>query len=182
MVIEPYHRERAVAYAKRWAYGRNPLFPNFAGIGGDCTNFISQCVYAGCCTMNFSPVLGWYYISLNDRAPAWSGVEFFFWFLTQNQGPGPFGREVGAGELSIGDVIQLGREEGDFYHTLLVTGYANGTYLVAAHTDDSLNRRLDSYSYSRIRFLHIDGIQVVTPDTSACFENVLSGRQIGGEL
>ncbi|MBR5616363.1 MAG: amidase domain-containing protein, partial [Clostridia bacterium] len=43
MLIEiPYMRERAVEYALRWALSRNPLFPDFAGIGGDCTNFVSQ--------------------------------------------------------------------------------------------------------------------------------------------
>ena len=38
----PYNRELAVAYAHRWAYGRNPEFFDFQGIGGDCTNFASQ--------------------------------------------------------------------------------------------------------------------------------------------
>ena len=175
MQTKPYDRARAVEYARRWAFGRNPLFPDFAGIGGDCTNFVSQCIYAGCCIMNFSPALGWYYLSLEDRAPAWSGVEFFYWFMTQNEGMGPFAREVNPGGLLLGDVIQLGRWEGDFYHTLLVTGFEDGTYLVAAHTNDSYNRRLDSYSYQRIRFLHIEGIRV--PDLTYCFEDLLEGRR-----
>ena len=37
-----YDRRRAREYARRWAYGRNPLFYNFTGIGGDCTNFIVE--------------------------------------------------------------------------------------------------------------------------------------------
>ena len=37
---KPYNRERAVEYARRWALSRNPLFENFSGIGGDCTNFV----------------------------------------------------------------------------------------------------------------------------------------------
>ena len=43
----PYNRELAVAYAHRWAYGRNPEYFDFQGIGGDCTNFASQCIYGG---------------------------------------------------------------------------------------------------------------------------------------
>ena len=81
---KPYNRERAVEYARRWALSRNPLFENFSGIGGDCTNFVSQCVYAGCCQMNYTPDFGWYYVSLNNRAPAWTGVEFFYNFLTSS--------------------------------------------------------------------------------------------------
>ena len=50
-----YDRERALAYARRWALDRNPLFYNFTTVGGDCTNFVSQCVLAGCCVMNGTP-------------------------------------------------------------------------------------------------------------------------------
>lgn len=42
-----YNREKAVEYARRWAYDRNPQYYNFDPIGGDCTNFVSQCLFAG---------------------------------------------------------------------------------------------------------------------------------------
>ena len=44
---EIYNREKVKEYAKKWAYGRNPKYYNFDSIGGDCTSFISQCIYAG---------------------------------------------------------------------------------------------------------------------------------------
>ena len=57
MILEKeYVRERAVMYARKYALVRNPLFYSFAGIGGNCTNFVSQCVLAGSCVMNFTPV------------------------------------------------------------------------------------------------------------------------------
>ena len=53
MLIDlPYNRQRAVEYAKKWALSRNPLFADFTGIGGNCTNFVSQCLYAGCGVLN----------------------------------------------------------------------------------------------------------------------------------
>ena len=55
LVTKPYNRERAVEYAKRWALDRNPLFVDFTEIGGNCTNFVSQAVLAGSCTMNYTP-------------------------------------------------------------------------------------------------------------------------------
>ena len=63
--LQPYNRQAAVAYAHRWAFGRNPAYSNFDGMGGDCTNFASQCLYAGTGIMNFTPTYGWYYLSLN---------------------------------------------------------------------------------------------------------------------
>ena len=176
----PYRRENAVAYARRWALSRNLLFENFAGIGGDCTNFVSQSIYAGGCVMNYTPTYGWYYISPTDRAPAWTGVEFFYNFMTSNEEIGPYATEVGAGDLLPGDVIQLGDETGDFYHTRIVVGEEDGDYLVATHSNDSLDRPLSSYMYSRARFLRIEGIRIEIPDRYGrnCFRDFIAGRRI----
>lgn len=65
----PYDRAAAVNYARRWALGRNPVYYNFENVGGDCTNFTSQSIYAGAKIMNFTPVMGWYYRSSYDRTP-----------------------------------------------------------------------------------------------------------------
>ncbi len=35
-----YDREKAVAYAREWAFSRNPEYYIFDEIGGDCTNFV----------------------------------------------------------------------------------------------------------------------------------------------
>ena len=55
LATKPYIRENAVAYARKFAFSQNPNFANFAGIGGNCTNFVSQCIYAGGCVMNYKP-------------------------------------------------------------------------------------------------------------------------------
>jgi hypothetical protein len=60
-LIRDYDRRAAVEYAHRWAYGRNPRYYDFEKLGGDCTNFASQCLYAGSGVMNYTPQLGWYY-------------------------------------------------------------------------------------------------------------------------
>lgn len=180
LITETYNREYARAYAERWAFDRNPLFYNFTGIGGDCTSFVSQCVYAGCCEMNYNKENGWYYSDLNNRSPSWSGVSFFYDFLVTNKGNGPFGVETGKGGLELGDVIQLQNEQGRYYHTLLVTGFAYGTYLVSAHTDDAYNRRLDSYRYAGIRFIHIQGVREYQKNPAACFYNFYHGISLHG--
>ncbi len=182
--IREYNRARAVEYARRWAFARNPLFYDFTGEGGNCTNFVSQCLLAGCCQMNFTPTFGWYYINSAERTAAWTGVEFFRNFLVNNQTGvgdtlGPFGREVPSGRILPGDVIQLGREEGDFYHTLLVTGFSPRGYLVAAQSDNAFNRPLATYSYNRIRFLHVEGYRSDARMVGACYEKLLSGEDIG---
>lgn len=78
-----YDRSAAVLYAHQWAYGRNPAFYDYENVGGDCTNFASQCVFAGSGVMNFTPDFGWYYIDANQKSPSWTGVPYFWNFMTQ---------------------------------------------------------------------------------------------------
>ena len=174
-----YNRERAMAYARKWAFRRNPIFENYTGIGGDCTNFVSQCIYTGCCVMNFTPTFGWYYISPINRAAAWTGVEFFYNFITANEGAGPYGYEVNAGGLIEGDVIQLENESGIWYHSFIVTGYDRNGYLVASHSNDALDRPLSSYNYYAARFIHIEEARLEIPDMYIpdCFEYMMSGGE-----
>ena len=175
LVTKPYVRENALMYAERYAFSQNPLFGNFRGIGGNCTNFVSQCVYAGSCKMNYTPTFGWYYISLDERAPAWTGVEFFYNFITGNSGVGPFGKECSPDEAEVGDVIQLAKNEGGFYHTLLIVGYEGDDPLVAAQTDDAYMRALSSYEYDYSRFIKILGVRLNNPSNDDCFYSVYDG-------
>ena len=178
LVTKPYLRERAVTYAKKYAFGQNPIFGNFRGIGGNCTNFVSQSIYAGSCVMNYTPTFGWYYISLNDRSPSWTGVEFFYNFITENKGVGPFGRSASLDEIEIGDVIQLGNNEDGFYHTLLIVGFEGDDPLVAAQTDDAYRRPLSTYTYDFSRFIKILGVRLEVNITDDCFDSVLGGIAI----
>lgn len=153
-----YDRNAAVAYARRWALKRNPAYYDFEEIGGDCTNFASQSIYAGARTMNFTPTMGWYYRSSYDRSPSWSGVDYLYNFLVNNQSVGPYAHVVSQSEAEPGDIVQLGTETGDFYHSPVITS-TSPTILVAAHTFDALDRPLSSYIYDVARFLHIDGVR-----------------------
>ena len=122
LVERRYDRDRALTYAREWAMSRNPLFIDYTGFGGDCTNFVSQCLFAGSCRMNFTPVFGWYYLDADSRTASWTGVQYFYNFLTSNRGEGPFGVETDETNLRVGDVVQLQNEGGAYYHTLLVSG------------------------------------------------------------
>ena len=154
-----YDRAKAVAYANRYALNPNPAFYNFENIGGDCTNFASQCIYAGAGVMNYTPVFGWYYIDLNNRTPSWTGVEELYNFLVNNTGAGPRGKVVDLTDIRPGDIIQLKFKEGPrFDHSPVVTSTGNftpRTILVAARTNDSKNRPLSTYNYIDIRPIHI---------------------------
>ncbi len=162
-MIKPYNREKAVEYAHQWALGRNPQFYDFSGIGGDCTNFASQVLFAGSGVMNYSRENGWYYINVNSRSPSWTDVDLLYRFLITNKLRGPFGREVPVELIMPGDIVQLsfvGND--DFNHTPVVV--ATGTppsinnILVATHSADHDNYPLSRFRWQQIRFIHILGV------------------------
>ena len=162
MSIYKYNRNFATEYAIKWAKTRNNNYYNFDKLGGDCTNFISQCIYAGCNQMNYTPVLGWFYNNANSRSPAWTGVEFLYNFLTANFNGvgnkfGPFGKLVNKSDIEIGDIIQLSFNGTTFNHSLIVSKIINNEIYICAHSTDSLNKPLSHYSYNKIRFIKILG-------------------------
>lgn len=126
-----YRREVVLQYARQWAMGKNPRYLDFEKLGGDCTNFASQCIYAGSGVMNYTPVMGWYYNSSSDRSPSWTGVQ-------------------------PGDIVQLGNRNG-YYHSPVIVAVEGGRIFVAAHSFDAYMHPLDSYIYEKSRFLHIQG-------------------------
>lgn len=159
-MIVPYNRRNAVRYASRWALARNPAFYDFSNIGGDCTNFASQCLYAGSRVMDYTETYGWYYIDVNNRAPAWTGVEFLYNYLVREENrPGPMGMDTDITAIREGDILQLSFDGERYAHTPVVLT-TQPQILVAAHSEDSYMRPLSSYNYSAIRYIHIIGVQL----------------------
>ena len=164
MTIMPYNRPAAVTYAHEWAFSRNPKYGDFSDMGGDCSNFISQALIAGGAVMNETKDTGWFYHSMNSRAAGWTAVPYLYQFLVNNRGRGPFGHEVPLEELEPGDIVQL-KFAGmpDYSHSLLVVDVGNPpapwNILIAAHSFDSDDRPLSTYSYVSARGIHIDGVR-----------------------
>ncbi|MBU9744990.1 amidase domain-containing protein [Lachnospiraceae bacterium ASD3451] len=159
MKEKSYDREAAVEYARTWAFKRNPAYLDFEKLGGDCTNYASQCLYAGCKTMNPAKTFGWYYYSANNRTPSWTGVRYLYDFLTKNKGVGPYASETDRNQVNPGDIVQLGRADGTFYHSPVIVAVTSEDIFVAAHSYDAYMRPLSSYTYDRARFLHIAGVR-----------------------
>lgn len=155
-----YDRHKAVEYAYRWWNGRNPAFYNFDDIGGDCTNFVSQCLYFGGIEMNFSQY-GWFYSNLSSRSPSWTGVEEFFYFSTTNTNmAGVRAKSISIENVDIGDVVQLKlRGEDRFHHSLIITKIDGrktfDNILLTSHSYDAINKPISHYFVEDIRFLKV---------------------------
>jgi len=108
--------------------------------------------------MDYTVDFGWYYIDANFKAPAWTGVEYLFRYLTRSTyTPGPRAVVADEGTVMPGDLIQLSFDGAAYSHTLVILR-ADPSILVAAHSEDSLFRPIYTYDYRSIRYLHITDV------------------------
>ena len=161
-------REDAAAYADRWWQEGNPEFETFAV---DCTNYVSQCLFAGGAPINYTGKreTGWWYKGYAGNREWWS----FSWtvsdslqrYLSTGRSSGLRAEVVKRPEqLMLGDVIQYDWDgNGQFQHSTIVTAFdAGGMPLVNAHTVSSRHRYWDyrdSYAWTDrtvYRFFHIN--------------------------
>lgn len=109
-----YHREKATSYAKKYAINPNsPPWGNYERLGGDCTNFVSQCLFAGEIpfdTTGKSELEKWYWYSENNRVPTWTSANFFKDYLLINKKGGIRAYLSTFDKMLKGDIVQLGDE------------------------------------------------------------------------
>ncbi len=132
-----YGSRLAIAYADTWSTNHNEQYHNTAyayygsqGQGGDCTNFVSQDMFAGGMTWYYAngditDPQNWYYSGYgHDASFTWSLVDS----LRQHAGlhPERFQIMTGIGSLNPGDIVQLQLEQDPslpFNHSRFLVGY-----------------------------------------------------------
>jgi hypothetical protein len=158
-----YDRVRALRYAELWWDSFNPTFTRIAT--DDCTNFISQCLFAGHMRMTGGQnrSSGWWYrFGSSSRPAAWSHSWVVSHLLYQHVTQRVGARTIqNARELRIGDLIFYDWDgDGRYTHSTIVTDFdGRGDPLVNAHTDPSYHRHywyLDSRAWTpRTRYAFV---------------------------
>lgn len=161
-----YDRRAAAEYADRWWESGNPAFLEFEV---DCSNYVSQCIFAGGAPMNYTDRrnAGWWYRGRSGSRELWS----YSWAVANSLRSYLAASRSGLRALQVETPQQL--EEGDvicyswlgdgrYGHSTVVAAIdGNGMPLVNAHTVSSKHRYWDyrdSYAWTnntQYRFFHI---------------------------
>lgn len=168
LVFKGYNISQATRYALKYALDINPSFGNYEKWGGDCTNYVSQCLYAG--NIPFDNVgedirYQWYWYSESKRTPSWTAADSLKFYMENNNINEEGGTNLGLkaapitlNQLLRGDVVQLVDDKGRAYHSMIVTGYLVKEqrvvdYLVSQHSgyDEDDEGRLKNYPLSQKR-------------------------------
>ncbi len=155
-----YSYQNAVAYANRYALSYNPAYENYNSIGGDCANFVSQCLYAGGLPMTDK----WFFrrdaSGKSSRTSPWSTANGLFNYVSAYCGTAvvnPQNSEVTAGN----PVFYYKASKGRYSHAAICVGVSpTGVPLVDAHNEDRLRVAWtlgDSWSKRAVVNIHGNG-------------------------
>lgn len=145
-----YNRTAAVAYARQFTSNtsgkesyNNKGF-NAVNSGGDCANFVSQCLYAG----GVPQCAEWYYrtpyTTSGKRNAAWTGTVSQRNFLVRRGWTTKLNTPQ---ELRKGDLVYTFRSEKSLPHVVIVCEDVgnDGRILICGHTSNQLDRVRGSY-------------------------------------
>ena len=168
---QAYDWQAALAYADEYAMDRSEAWTDYSSVGGNCQNYVSQCLLAGGIPMDISgsAVWKWYGSTPSNsaraggRSTSWTGVGSFRTYAEDNTGFGLVA-QVAAPYYSgrPGDLIQMGTE-GVWRHVViirdLVTDSAGNTvdYLINSNTNDMRNFPASLYCYPIFSLTRIAG-------------------------
>lgn len=158
-----YSSSDAVTYAEKYYSSYNSSYPDWTTEGGDCANFISQCLYAGGKSMKGTPGTSsaadswsnWFSkgSSLNTKnvSSTWRGANAFKSYWQSNASGYSTFQSVGTESYNYGfkgDAVSLLNSNGSAYHTMIIVGYdpANKDFILAAHTGNTKTAKLSNYA------------------------------------
>ena len=157
-----YNRSKAASYARTYAMSYNPNYPNYGypNGNGDCTNFVSQCVYDGGMPMLVGGTdAHWYIYNEDERSPSWAGADYFMRHWTKVRSSGYYGRarevliyskdyilqnrNTVGNSIAVGDVVlYLDGVDSKAYHANIIsTKYSMGSPMVfyCSHNNPALD-------------------------------------------
>ena len=169
--LSTYNRIGATNYATQYAISPNTNYVDFGSTGtnegGDCTNFISQCLNeGGGISEHFGTIYSntcWFYTTGSNRSSSWTGAQEFNTYVKSsvskiNSTMSTFS------SVDYGDIIQLqSTTSTQMSHSLIITGIVMSSYgrsdlLFCCHSSNKLNYSLSNTYGSRTKqYIHILG-------------------------
>lgn len=167
--VNSYSRTLAVEYAKKYALNPNPQYRYFSlsNTGGDCANFLSQCLKAGGAPFVYNREHSWWYNNMGTGnvmddtwSIPWAVAHSLYWFLKINNESnlsGAKGREISdISLLDLGDLVFYEDNSGLIFHSAIITGFRGNIPLVSHHSFEALNiPYYSTWPANKIHFLKI---------------------------
>ncbi len=166
---DTYYWPDAVAYAREYGEEENPDYPYYAGDGGDCTNFISQCIKAGGIEEGYDwnckrRPFPWRLLALINSDKAWDPTRYWtsapdsFTFTTVLLGNrfiaidciDEVTNSIASYGIRPGDLMYFENATG-IHHAAIITDIQNGEIKYTQHSYDDVDIPFKSFKGSDFR-------------------------------
>ena len=174
-----YDPQAAVNYAEAWWNGRNPAYHDYSGSGGDCANFVSQCLIAGGLDLSAGP-------GVDGRGciPSVVNLDYNLRHYQNTQ------YQVGGSEplwVVKGDPILFYSNDGTHHHSAFgVVGDASHYWHGNAHTMDCYHKPISWFlsdpNLDYCVYFHIKGVIPVQPPSAPTITSPGSDSSPGPEI
>ncbi|MDE6780880.1 MAG: amidase domain-containing protein [Ruminococcus sp.] len=155
-----YNANVAIDYALKYWNNYNPNYSDYNSIGGDCANFVSQCLYTGGLEMTDK----WFWYSYSNRSGSWASCPDMYNYFNE-QGykiiENPSDSQVLPGNI----VLYYSSSKGRWSHAAICVGSNLNGPIVAAHNTNhcDANWKLGS-NWSKRCTIIINDNPVPTPE------------------
>ncbi|WP_406445821.1 amidase domain-containing protein [Streptomyces sp. NBC_01613] len=140
-----YNYAAMAAYAEKYWRNYNTAYRRYNGAGGDCTNFLSQSLYAGGWKQvaNSAEDYGTWYSKTSGESDTWIGVNEWSWFTQTAKRTTAL---ANAYQMDVGDVLQMDFDkDGSKDHSMMTTyRSSSGVPYLTYHDADTYRRSLAS--------------------------------------
>ena len=166
-----YSGSAAASYARQYALSYNSNYPNYSLSGGDCTNFVSQCIYAGGIRMigtttspgTYESTSNWYCKPIEVWHGNSSSIEYgvttswmrardlksFLWGTLGKSTATIYSASNLVSNCKVGDVVQLvSLETGNTYHSIIITTKTSSTAKFCGHSSNSLDKDVSQIDWT----------------------------------
>ncbi|MEU5104530.1 MULTISPECIES: amidase domain-containing protein [unclassified Streptomyces] len=132
-------------YAEKYWKNYNTAYRRFNSAGGDCTNYISQSLFAGGWkndTTSTEDYDTWWY-STSGQSDSWIGVNEWSWFTQTAKRTTAL---ANAYQMDLGDVLQVDFDKDGAKDHTMITSYrsTSGVPYLTYHDTDTYRRSLSS--------------------------------------
>ena len=160
-----YNVANAIAYADRYCINYNSAYNSYKGRGGDCVNFVSQCLYNG----GFPQDSTWY-----KHSVAWINVMKQIAHFKQ------YGSFMNAnnGNLLAGNPIYFDwNGDGVYDHATICVGRNNsGTAILDSHTKDLYHATWTNWSFKKAATIQLHGSGSASTVSGGSFKTDSNGK------
>ncbi len=146
LTVYAYNATKSVSYANEWFGSRNAdKYADYSTQGGDCANFVSQCLIDGGLDLDQDDDIPTSHIGVGGTIVNCDSLQDHLEDFQHTEVSTGTGASQAPSNLGPGDVVIFGYDADDYTHAAIVISGNGSNAVLAAHSGDHNDLMIDNY-------------------------------------